>query len=182
MDFFTVEVLTLWGLFRYSVLFAIDLGSRRVEIAGIVRDPYGQWMTPVARNLTDSFDGFFIDTRYVILDRDPMFSTVDFQKVLTERNVKIVRLPPKSPDLNAFAERFVLSIKGECLDKMIPLGEKHLRHAVTEYVRHYNEERNHQGLGNELITPAKLDLDPNSPVKCRSRLGGLLNFYYRSAA
>ena len=96
--------------------------------------------------------------------------------------MKSVQLPPESPDLNPFAERFVLSIKQECLNRIIPLGEWHLRRVVKEYVAHYHEERNHQGLDNELIEGKDLNLDPNCPVKKRSRLGGLLNFYYREAS
>lgn len=180
-DFFTVEVLTLHGLLRYFVLFFIDLGSRRVEIAGISHSPCGEWMQQIARNLTDPDDGFLVGTRYLIHDRDPLF-THDFREILETSGVETVRLPPRSPDLNAHAERFVLSIKQECLDRLIPLGEDHLRTAVYEYVRHYNAERNHQGLGNELITPLEREIDPSSPVNCRTRLGGLLNYYYRDVA
>jgi putative transposase len=180
-DFFTVEVLTMFGLVRYYVLFVIDLESRRVEIAGIVHQPYGAWMKQVARNLTDPFDGFLVGTKYLIHDRDPLFTMV-FREILKSSGVKTVKLPASSPDLNSYAERFVLSIKSECLNRVIPLGEKHLSELVREYVRHYHLERNHQGLDNELITPLKCEFDPNSKVKCRSRLGGLLNYYYRDAA
>ena len=179
-DFFTVEVLTLFGLVRYYVLFVIDLKTRRVEIAGIVHQPYGAWMKQVARNLTDPFDGFLVGTKYLIHDRDPLF-TMDFREILKASGVKTVKLPANSPDLNAYAERFVLSIKTECLNRVIPLGENHLRELVQEYVRHYHLERNHQGLDNELITPLRNEVDPNSEVKCRSRLGGMLNYYYREA-
>jgi len=180
-DFFTVEVLTVFGLIRYYVLFVIDLKSRRVEIAGIVHQPHGGWMKQIARNLTDPFDGFLIGTRYLIHDRDPLF-TRDFRKILKASGAKTVKLPAASPDLNAYAERFVLSIKSECLNRVIPLGENHLRTLVREYVHHYHVERNHQGLDNELITPLKSECDPNSEVKRRSRLGGMLNYYYRNAA
>jgi putative transposase len=184
MDFFAVEVLTLAGLVRYFVLFVIDLESRRVEIAGIARQPHGTWMKQVARNLTDGVDGFLKDVRYVIHDRDPLF-TDEFRHILRDAGVKTIKLPAQSPDLNAFAERFVLSIKSECLDKLIPLGERHLRMAVTEFVEHYHSERNHQGLGNRLITGAAVPETPanaNAPIECRARLGGLLNFYYRRTA
>ncbi len=180
-DFFTVEVLTLFGLVRYYVLFVIDLKTRRVEIAGIVHQPYGAWMKQVARNLTDPFDGFLFGAKYLIHDRDPLFTT-EFREILKESGVKTVKLPAASPDLNAYAERFVLSIKTECLNRVIPLGEDHLRDLVSEYASHYHLERNHQGLDNELITPLRSKFDPNSKVKCRARLGGLLNYYYRDAA
>jgi transposase InsO family protein len=97
--------------------------------------------------------------------------------------VKVIRLPPRSPDLNAFAERFVLSIRSECLDRIVLLGEAHLRRAIGEYVAHYHRERNHQGLANMLIEPAAREAaNGNGRVRRRERLGGLLNFYTRQAA
>jgi transposase InsO family protein len=180
-DFFTVAAITLFGLVRYYVLFVIDLKSRRVEIAGIIQQPYGEWMKQIARNMTDPFDGFLIGTKYLIHDRDPLF-TKEFREILKTCGVETVRLPAKSPNLNSYAERFVLSIKTECLNRMIPMGEAHLRCAITEFVDHYHQERNHQGLGNELITHLEPEFDPNGKVKKRERLGGLLNFYYRESA
>ncbi|HJX53020.1 MAG TPA: hypothetical protein VJ801_09675, partial [Polyangia bacterium] len=121
MDFFTVEVVTLLGLIRYHVLFAIDIGSRTVEIAGIGRDPGGRWMEQLARNLVDMEDGFLRGKRYAIINRDPLY-TKAFRGILKGEGVKAVRLPAKSPNLNAYAERFVLSIKSECLERIVPLG------------------------------------------------------------
>jgi putative transposase len=178
-DFFTVEVLTLTGLVRYSVLFVIDLKSRRVEIAGIVRQPYEAWMKQVARNLTDCCDGFLCGAKYFIHDRDPLFCTA-FRQILKDGGVKTVKLPPRSPDLNPYAERFVRSIKEECLNKLILLGGGHLRSAVREFVEHYHIERPHQGLGNELITP--VNDNGTGAIECHERLGGLLKSYYRRAA
>lgn len=184
-DFFTVEVLTLTGLVRYFVLFVIDLETRRVQIAGVVRQPDGAWMQQVARNLTDSVDGFLQGKRFLIHDRDSLFTDA-FRGHMRASGIECLRLPAHSPNLNAFAERFVLSIKSECLDKIVPLGERHLRHAVTEYVEHYHLERNHQGLDNRLITvpaaPVNGNAPPTAPVERRERLGGLLSFYYRRAA
>jgi hypothetical protein len=180
-DFFTVEVLTLAGLVRYQVLFVIDIATRRVKIAGIVSDPHGAWMKQVARNLTDEVDGFLKEMRYLIHDRDPLF-TGEFRDILLAAGVKCVKLPAQSPDLNAFAERFVLSIRSECLNKIVPLGERHLRQAVNDYVEHYLAERNHQGLDNQLITPLAEPANENAPIARRERLGGLLNYYYRKAA
>jgi putative transposase len=177
-------VLTLTGLVRYLVLFVIDLQTRRVQIGGVVRQAYGAWMMQVARNLTDGVDGFLTGKRYLIHDRDPLFSD-EFGGVLAAAGVKCLRLPARSPDLNSVAERFVLSIKSECLNKLVPLGERHLRRAVSEYIAHYHGERNHQGLGNRLLTPAEQAVRPangNAPIECRQRLGGLLNFYYRRVA
>ena len=181
MDFFTVEVLTLGGLVRYHVLFVIDLSTRRVHIAGITSQPHGDWMKQIARNLTDAFDGFLLDMRYLIHDRDPLYTTA-FREMLKDSGVIPVKLPAKSPNLNAYAERFVLSIKSECLNRMIPLGEWHLRRAVYEYVRYYNHERFHQGLDGQLIDPDESAGRREGRVTCRERLGGMLKYYYREAA
>ncbi|MBM4319467.1 MAG: transposase family protein [Deltaproteobacteria bacterium] len=180
-DFFTVEVLTLFGLVRYSVLFVMKLKTRTVEIAGITSQPSEAWMMQVARNLTDAADGFLLDMRYLILDRDPLY-TAAFRRVLRDAGVKVVRLPASSPNLNAYAERFVLSIKAECLRRIVPLGVAHLRLAIGQYLEHYQAERPHQGLGNRLILQQAKPAAVTGPVRCRERLGGILNFYYRDAA
>ena len=181
-DFVTVEVMTLFGLVRHWVFFVIKLETRKVEIAGIKADPHGRWMMQVGRNLTDSVDGFLLNMRYLILDRDPLY-TASFRQLLKDSGCKVVRLPARSPNLNAYAERFVLSNKSECLSRIVPLGENHLRHAISEYIEHYHGERTHQGLGNRLIEPENTDVVAgNWPVQRRQRLGGLLNFYYRDAA
>jgi putative transposase len=150
MDFFTVEVMTLFGLVRYHVLFAIDIGSRAVEIVGIGRAPGGRWMEQMARNLLDVEDGFLRRKRFLIMDRNPLY-TAALRRMMKAAGVKVVRLPARSPNLNAYADRFVLSIKTECLARLVPLGEWHLRRAISEYVRHCHGERNHQGLDNTLI-------------------------------
>ena len=149
-DFFTVEVWSTFGLIRYMVLFVIDLPTRRVEIAGISLVPKGPWMEQIARNLVDEMAGFLRGKTHLIHDRDPLF-TRGFRELLQSAGVTSVRLPPRSPNLNAFAERFVLSIKSECLSRLVILGERHLRRAIAEYVDHYHHERTHQGLGNRLI-------------------------------
>ncbi len=178
-DFFTIEVWAKTGLTRYFVLFVIDLPTRRVEIAGISPAPNGMWMKQIARNLTDSFNGFLRSKTHLIHDRDPLF-TKEFREILGSGGIESVRLPPKSPNLNAFAERFVLSIKSECLDRMLLLGERHLRLAIDEYVEHYHIERTHQGIGNELIDGVPECTDGR--VNRYERLGGWLNSYYRKAA
>ncbi len=180
-DFFSVEVLTRAGLARYFVLFVIDLQTRRVEIAGIAQQPDREWMKQTARNLTDADDGFLNGVHYLIHDRDPLF-TEAFRELLGSSGVQTVKLPARSPDLNAYAERFVRSIKSECLAQIIPLGERHLRTAVKEYTQHYHLERNHQGLENELIEKPIDELDVNGAVECRERLGGVLKYYSRWAA
>jgi putative transposase len=181
MDFFMVEVVTLLGLLRYHVLFVIDIASRIVEVAGIGRDPGGRWMEQMARNLVDAEDGFLRGKRYVIIDRDPLH-TERFRGILKGAGVKVVRLPSMSPNLNAYAERFVLSIKSECLERIVPLGERHLRRTISEFVAHYHHERNHQGLGNALIDGNEHDLAVVGRVVRREPLGGLLSYYHRKTA
>ncbi len=179
-DFFTVEVWTLRGLIRYHVLFVIRLSTRKVHIAGIVPEPDGLWMRQVGRNLTDCVDGFLSECRYLIHDRSTLF-TKEFLSILESAGVKSVRLPPRSPDLNSFAERFVRLVKSECLERMVPIGEGSLRRAVHEFCEHYHGETNHQGLGNKIIDP-DFASGAESEVQCRERLGGLLRYYYRDAA
>ncbi len=181
IDFLNVEVLTFHGVIRFYVLFAIRLETREVKIVGITDQPCEIWMKQMARNLTDPFDGFLRGVRYLIMDRDPLF-TICFRNMLKNRGTNPVRLPSRSPNLNAFAERFVLSIKSECLNKIIPLGEKHLRLAIKEYMAHYHTERNHQGLDSRIIRAEESVGRSEGAVKARSRLGGFLNYYYRAAA
>ena len=138
-------------------------------------------MMQIARNLTDVVDGFLADGCYVIHDRDPLFTT-EFRAILKSSGVTPVKLPAKSPNLNAYAERFVRSIREECLSRVVPLGERHLREILRDYVDHYHMERNHQGLENRLIKPPADVIPIDRPVKKRERLGGMLNYYYREAA
>jgi transposase InsO family protein len=180
-DFFTVEVLTLGGLVRYSVFFVMELKTRRVHVAGISCQPCEAWMKQIARNLTDAVNGFLRGKRYIILDRDPLY-TASFRRMLKESGVNVVRLPARSPDLNAYAERFVLSIKSECLNRLVPLGESHLRSAINEFIRHYHAERHHQGLDSRLIEPDGTAPRSEGSIECRERLGGMLRHYYREAA
>jgi putative transposase len=134
-------------------------------------------MLPVARNLLDSVDGFLSGKRFLLLDRDPLYTSL-FRALLSSAGVTPIRLPPSSPNLSAYAERFVRSIRSECLNKLVLLGEGA---AIREYLAHYHEERNHQGLGGQLIVPPA-NLNRPGPIVCRERLGGLLRFYHREAA
>ncbi len=178
-DFFAVEVWTPRELVTYYVLFVIHLSTRSVNIAGVTSAPNGAFMKQVARNLTDVSDGFLVNSRYLIMDRDTKY-TDDFRDYLDREGVKPVRCPVRAPNCNAFAERFVRSIKEECLDRMILFGEASLRRALRAYVIH--AERNHQGVGNRLLEPLAEVGSTNDPIHCRERLGGMLNFYYREAA
>ena len=179
-DFFNIEVWTLRGLVTYYALFVIDLSTRIVDIAGITPNPNGAWMDQIARNLTDESDGFLREKRYLIMDRDSKFS-LHFRNTLESSNVELIRLPHRSPNLNAYAERFVRSIKYECLNHLIFFGEDHLRHVIDEYVVHYHLERPHQGIENRLIISQSVKYQPNAIIYRHDRLGGLL-CSYRSVA
>jgi putative transposase len=180
-DFFTVEVWTYRGLTRFVVLFLIELSTRRVEIAGIASEPESAWISQVSRNVTDANDGFLTGKRFLIHDRDPLF-TLAFRETLAAAGVEAVRLPPRSPNLNAYAERFVRTIKESCLDRTILIGEASLRQAIGEFMEHYHCERNHQGLGNKRILPTIIHQRTDGPILSRERLGGLLKYYHRRAA
>ena len=157
------------------------LKTRSVHIAGVTTAPNGTYMKQVARNLTDVSDGFPVNSRYIIMDRDTKY-TEEFRDYLDREGVKPVRCPGRAPNRNAFAERFVYSIKDECLDRIILFGEASLRRALREYVTHFHSERNHQGVGNRLLKPLARVGSTTDPIHCRERLGGMLNFYYREAA
>ena len=151
-DFFTAEVWTLGGLVTYYVLFFLHLGSRQVQVAGVTPPPTEAWMVQVARNVTREEWGFLAPGHYLIHDRDTKFCAA-FQHLIDEAGVERVVLPPQSPNLNAYAERWVRSVKEECLSRVILFGEDSLRHVLNEYVDHYHQERNHQGKGNVLLFP-----------------------------
>ena len=180
-DFFTVEVWIPRGLVTYCVLFIIHLSTRSVHIAGVTTAPNGAYMKQIARNLTDVSDGFLLNSRYLIMDRDTKY-TEDFRDYLDREGVKPVRAPARAPSCNAFAERFVRSIKGECLDRMMLFGEASLRRALKECGVHYQRERNHQGVGNRLLEPLATVGSIDEPIECRERLAGMLIRYYGEAA
>jgi len=159
----------------------MEQAAWRVHFAGCTVNPADPWMKQIAKNLTDSFDGFLLDKRYLIMDRDTNFSDA-FRSILEGEGVNSVRLPPRSPNLNPHLERFMRSLKGEALHKMIFFGENMLRNAVREYLLHYHEERNHQGLANKIIRLGDEVGSGDGQVECRERLGGLLRYYHRKAA
>ena len=179
-DFFTVEVVSWMGLIRYQVLFLIDIASRAVEIAGITRNADGLWMDQVARNLLDIEEGFLLENRYLLLDRDPLYTTA-FRTALERGGVKVLRLPARSPNLNAYAERFVLSIKERVPGPDRAVGRAPPATSGQRIRAHYHRERNHQGLENRLIG-APPPANANGSVVRKEPLGGLLCFYHRAAA
>jgi transposase InsO family protein len=180
-DFFTVEVWTPRGLVTHYVLFVISVAERAVHIAGISTRPNEEWMLQMGRNLIDEEGGALAAKRYLIIDRDMKY-TRRFRRLVEEGGIEVIRLPPMSPNLNAYAERFVRSIKNECLRRMIFIGQASLRRAIGEYMAHYHEERNHQGLENRLIRPAPTHSANTGCIQRRRRLGGMLHYYYRAAA
>src|SRR6516164_1233488 len=177
-----VEVLTWRGLVTSYVLFFIHLDSRRVSLAGITDHPEACWMRQVACNATLEGIGQLNGCRYVLHDRDAKFCA-EFRETLAAGGVECLRLPPHSPNLNAFAERWVRSVKEECLSHLILFGERSLRKALIQFQEHYHAERNHQGKNNVLLFPAPARLEPGRRrgMRCRERLGGLLRYYSRAA-
>jgi putative transposase len=178
-DFFTTEVWTWRGLVTYYTLFVIDLASRRVQIVGSTPHPDGLFMRQVSRTLTET-DGLLSAHRLLICDRDAKWSE-DVRQLLGDAGVYVLRTPFRAPNANAYAERFVRSIKHECLNRIVPLGESHFRRALTEFIEHYHRERNHQGLDNRLIDDTSATRRREGMIRRRSRLGGLLNHYARAA-
>jgi putative transposase len=203
-DFFTAEVWTSCGLVTYYVLFFIHLASRRVHVAGMTPHPDQRWMVQMARNVTMVEWGFLTPGQYLIHDRDSKFCPA-FQQAIDAAGVKQLSLPPRSPNLNAYAERWIRSVKDEALSRLILFGERSLRYALHEYVTHYHQERPHQGKGNVVLMPSLPKGIAGKPpegvlrtmpqqsrgagpflgeglIECRERLGGLLKYYYRDAA
>ena len=159
----------------------MEIATRRVHLAACSPSLGDDFMKQIARNLTDPFDGFLKDKKYVLMDRDSNFSCA-FRAILEEADVEPVRLPARSPNLNSHLERFHLSIKSECLSRMIFFGENSLRRAVSSYLVHYHEQRNHQSLDNSIIMPGDEVGRTEGEIECRESLGGMLNYYYRKAA
>jgi putative transposase len=185
-DFFTKDIWTGFGKATVYILVFIHVGSRRVRVAGMTAQPNGPWVAQQARNLVMELAECGEKASYLLKDGDTKF-TAAFDEVFRSEGIKVKRLPFASPNLNAFAERFIQSIKQECLDQFVVFGERHLEYLIREYESYYNTLRPHQGIGNQTIgitampPPVSGPLDP-SEVECDSRLGGLLRHYYRKAA
>ena len=182
-DFLTTEVWTPFGLVTFYILFFIHVGTRKVYLGGITTNPTDGWMKQAARNLTMSGCAIFDKCRYLIRDRDTKF-TSGFDMTFQSVGIKAVKLPARSPNLNSFAERWVQSVKTECLDRMIFFGEASLRRSVEQYLIHYHEDRPHQGIGNVVPFPTEQASNHprDGPIVCRERLGGMLRLYHRKKA
>ncbi|MGB7846933.1 MAG: integrase core domain-containing protein [Candidatus Acidiferrum sp.] len=182
MDFFTAEVLTLKGLLTYYVLFFIHLETRQGAWRDSRRTRIRKWMEQQARNMTMGEWGCLRGCRHLLYDRDTKFCE-SFRELIESGSVKPIRLPARSPNLNSYAERWVRSVKEECLAKLILFGESSLRRALQQYLLHYHEERNHQGKENQILFPFQTKARrKEGAVRCRERLGGLLKYYEREAA
>jgi putative transposase len=179
-DFFTTEVWTARGLVTYYVVFVLELHSRRVQVIGCTPYPDEAFVIQCLRQVTGEPSGLLRGGRILLCDRDPKWSRA-VEQWLGTAGIRVVRTPPRAPNCNAYAERFVRSVKEECLNHVVPIGERHLRRTVHEFATHYHRERNQQGLANELIErPAALR--PTGGIRRRQRVGGILSYYYRSAA
>ena len=175
-DFFTIETLRLQTLY---VLFFIELGSRRVHLAGCTANPDRAWVTQQARQLVWQLDQTKTPMHFLIHDRDSKFTT-SFDQVFVSEGTAIVCTPFRAPKANAIAERWVRSVRHECLDQLLMVNERHLTRVLKEYVHYYNAARPHQGLGQQ--TPIPLSPSAEGIIRCRDILGGILHDYYREAA
>ena len=180
-DFLTVEVWTGRGLVTHYPLFVISLADRVVQVLGVTAKPDESWILQIGRNLIDAERGALWGKRYLIIDRDTKY-TDQFRRLVREAGTEVIRLPPMSPNLNAYAERFVRSIEEECLNRMIFVGQASLRRAVCEFIEHYHAGRIHQGLENRLIRGMPSVAVDKGAIHRRPRLGGMLNFYYRKVS
>ena len=183
-DFFAVEILGMFGTVRVIVFFVIELRTRSVHIAGARVNPDGAWMIQIVRNLVDPEDGFLRNATQLIHERDPLFTKV-WVELLKSSGVKSVRIPASSPNYNPYAKRFVRTMRNERLNHFVIFGDRHLRYLLHEYLAQYLGERFHQRLCGRLNVPRITSENDNSvidTIRCRSRLGGLLNYDHRVAA
>jgi len=152
-DFFTTEVWTRAGLTTFFVLFFIQLHTRKIVLGGVTRAPTEAWMKQVARNVTGEAGAIaLVKKGYLLRDRDAKYSAA-FDAIFQASGLEPLKLPPQSPNLNAFAQRWVRSVKDQCLDQMILLGQRALEHLLQQYVAHHHTERNHRGLDHLIPFP-----------------------------
>jgi transposase InsO family protein len=166
---------------RIYVLFVLEVESRYVHLLGVTANPDGVWTTQQARNLLHNLAERAATFRYLVRDRAGQF-TAAFDAVLVDAAITVLKIPPRSPRANAYAERFVLTARTELTDRMLIFGERHLRHVLAEYARHYNSQRPHRA--RQLRPPRPDNPVPDSPaqrITRRAVLGGLLNEYHPAA-
>lgn len=179
-DFFSKRIWTMKGRVDGYVLFFLHLGSRRVFVTPSTVQPDRVWMAQQARNVSMHFADQPDKPKILIRDHDGKFSP-EFDAILESEDITVKKVGPLAPNLNAFAERWVQSIKRECLDHFIVLGERHLDHLIREYLAYYHTERPHQGLDNRPLTLVEPGENSAGEIVCSERLGGLLKHYYRKA-
>ncbi|HEY8855122.1 MAG TPA: integrase core domain-containing protein [Candidatus Dormibacteraeota bacterium] len=178
VDFFTVD--TVW-LTRLYVLFFIEVGSRRVHLAGCTYHPTGAWVVQQARNLAWKLQDGELVAKFLLRDRDSKFSAA-VDEVFCSEGVRVIRLPYRSPRANSFAERWVGTARREVLDHLLIFSRRHLERVLIEFVEHYHNARPHQGLGQRRPhEPAGVVPLTAGPVERADRLGGLLHEYHRAA-
>ncbi len=176
-DFFTVETFFLQTLY---VFFFIEVGSRRVHFAGCTDHPTSAWVTQQARQIVWKLDGRMPPVHFLLHDNDTNFRET-FDTLFRAEHVHVIHTPVRAPNANAFAERWVRTVRTECLDNLLIFNAAHLRRVLLEYVAYYNEARPHQGLAQHIPLPRTIPIS-GGPVRCRAVLGGILHDYYRDAA
>jgi transposase InsO family protein len=180
-DFLTVETI---GLTRLYVLFLIELDHRRVHLAGITAHPTGAWVTQAARNLLMDLDEQAHRFRFLIRDRDSKFNAT-FDAVFAAAGIDVVKIPPRAPKANAYAERWVRTVRSECLDWGIDMNRRHLEHVLAQYVAHYNTARPHRGIDLDVpvppAQPTPANLESIRRIERADVLGGLIHEYRQAA-
>ena len=180
-DFLSKKVWTKWGLAEFYILFFVHVGSRRVYVSGMTTHPDTAWVAQQAKNFSIHLAEQGQEASHLIHDRDTKF-TAQFDAMLEAEGITIKEPIARSPNMNAFAERWAQSVQVECLDHFVVLGEDHLRHIVGEYVAYFNAERPHQAMDNSPLTGSVGETPSDGEILCQERLGGLLRHYYRKAA
>jgi putative transposase len=185
-DFISVRTLTSAGVVELYLLFFMHVGTRRVIVSSPTANPDAAWVAQQARNASMGMSELGLDATHLLIDHDAKYAS-GFDAVSEAQEVEVKRIGPRAPNMNAFAERWVQTLRVECLDHFLILGERHLGHLVREFVQHYNLERPHQAKGNAPLPEAdavesRILKFPSGEVRCRERLGGLLKHYYRAAA
>jgi putative transposase len=185
-DFISVRTLTAAGFVDLHLLFYLHVGTRKVIVSSPTANPDSEWVTQQGRNAAMQIQDWNLSASHLIIDHDTKF-TQSFDAVFEAENAEIIRVGPAAPNLSPFAERWIRTLRSECLDHFVVCGERHLDYLVKHFVAHYLEERPHQGVGNVPLPDAAGDEPgtlpfPSGKVKCRERLGGLLKHYYRAAA